>query len=131
MAADDRQLTEEARLREKWSNPQAAGSTTAQATPGAGKDQLQQRLDQSKLTNVKICQACQALGTIKRVYEFRVMEEVCEACNGEGCIINKPLTTVEKIAKVEALIASATDLESLQRYEDALRSGKLDAVLNS
>ena len=28
--------------------------------------------------------------------------------------------------KVEALIATATDLESLQRYEDALRTGKLE-----
>ena len=37
----------------------------------------------------------------------------------------------EKIAKAEALIASATDLESLQRYEDALRSGKLGDVLKS
>lgn len=57
------------------------------------------------------------------------MEEVCEACGGEGCIITKPLTLEQKIAKVEALIASADSLEDLERYEAALRSGNLDEVL--
>ena len=47
------------------------------------------------------------------------------------CIITRPPSTADKIAKVEALIASATDLESLQRYEDALLTGKLDECLTA
>lgn len=57
------------------------------------------------------------------------MDEVCEACNGEGCIVTKPPTLEQKIASLEALIASAESLEDLERYEAALRSGKLDDVL--
>ena len=76
---------------------------------GVDKDPLQQ------LSNVKMCMMCQAQGTVKRQYGFRVMDEQCENCNGEGCIITRPPSTADKIAKVEALIASATDLDSLQR----------------
>jgi len=71
----------------------------------------------------------QAQGIIKRQYGHRVMDEVCEACNGEGCIVTKPPTLEQKIASLEALIASAESLEDLERYEAALRSGKLDDVL--
>jgi hypothetical protein len=92
---------------------------------GVNKDPLQQ------LSNVKMCVVCQAQGTVKRQYGFRVMDEQCENCNGEGCIITRPPSTADKIAKVEALIASATDLESLQRYEDALLTGKLDECLTA
>ena len=38
-----------------------------------------------------------------------------QACDGEGCIVTRPPSTADKIAQVEALIATATDLESLQR----------------
>ena len=71
----------------------------------------------------------QAQGIIKRQYGHRVMDEVCSACDGEGCIVTKPPTLEQKTAKVEALIASAESLEDLERYEAALRSGKLDDVL--
>ena len=67
------------------------------------------------MVHQKMCIMCQAQGTVKRQYGFRVMDEQCENCNGEGCIITRPPSTADKIAKVEALIANATDLESLQR----------------
>ena len=35
-----------------------------------------------QLSNVKMCVMCQAMGTVKRQYGFRVMDEQCEACNG-------------------------------------------------
>ena len=128
MAVAENQMDEEARLRAKWSRPDAVEQAQKdQAQIPAYSKQQQVQLD--KLASVKICVQCQAQGIIKRQYGHRVMDEVCAACDGEGCITTKPLTTAEKIAKVEALIANAQDLESLQRYEDALRSGELDTVL--
>ena len=47
---------------------------------GVNKDPLQQ------LSNVKMCVVCQAQGTVKRQYGFRVMDEQCENCNGEGSV---------------------------------------------
>ena len=129
----DQRAAEEDRLRAKWSDPAAAAAAGAPKVrvPGSAdgvgvdKDPLQQ------LSNVKMCMMCQAQGTVKRQYGFRVMDEQCENCNGEGCIITRPPSTADKIAKVEALIASATDLDSLQRYEDALLTGKLDECLTA
>jgi len=85
---------------------------------------------------VVMCQACQALGTIKKQYGYRVMEEVCERCGGEGMIIQKPKVAseelLEKVARVEALIGEADSLEELERLEEALKErtiNALDAVL--
>ena len=41
----------------------------------------------SPLNEVIMCMACQAHGTVKRQYGFRVIDEVCEQCDGEGCFI--------------------------------------------
>eukprot|EP00320_Phaeocystis_rex_P021361 CAMPEP_0119081958 /NCGR_PEP_ID=MMETSP1178-20130426/119102_1 /TAXON_ID=33656 /ORGANISM="unid sp, Strain CCMP2000" /LENGTH=141 /DNA_ID=CAMNT_0007064697 /DNA_START=32 /DNA_END=457 /DNA_ORIENTATION=- len=134
MAMDER-AEEEDRLRAKWSKPRAAATEQGSAnepTPAVSKDQrarINAGLD--KLNSVKMCMQCQAQGIVKRQYGHRVMDEVCGACDGEGCIVTRPPSTAEKIARVEALVAGATNLECLQRYEDALRTGNLDDVLNS
>ena len=85
---------------------------------------------------VIMCQACQAHGTVKVQYGYRVMDEQCKVCNGEGMIIQKPKVASEelqeKVARVEALILEVEDLEDLERYEAALKERTiqaLDAVL--
>ena len=51
------------------------------AGAGAQKD-LSLKDPLGQLSNVKMCVMCQAMGTVKRQYGFRVMDEQCEACNG-------------------------------------------------
>jgi len=90
------------------------------------------------MTPVIMCQACQALGPVKKQYGYRVMDEVCEKCNGEGMIVQKPKLASEelqeKIARVEAMILEADTLEELGRLEKALKERTikaLDAVLET
>ena len=63
--------------------------------------------------------------------------QVCENCNGEGCFVRgegkkASMELKEKMRKVEALIAEASDLEELERLEAALQKKSikdLDAIL--
>ena len=63
------------------------------------------------------------------------MDEQCDKCGGEGCIVRPKNASVEgasdaeKIERVERLIEQAESLEDLERLEAALRSGNVDAVL--
>jgi len=63
------------------------------------------------------------------------MDEQCEKCGGEGCIVRPKNASVqgasdaEKIERVERLIEQADSLEELERLEAALRSGNVDPVL--
>jgi len=103
--------------------------------------------DYDKLADVKICQACDAQGVVKVQYGYRVMDQVCEQCDGEGCIIRGGAKntveetatggviaseeTAEKVRQIEQMIEETGDLDELERLEAALRSGKLDDVLQS
>merc|ERR1711939_1104935 len=96
MVSEDEEME---RLRAKWSRPRdvlerenaPAANTGGQLTKGQ-QEQL------NKITaDVKICPHCQAQGTIKRQYGHRVMDEVCEACDGEGCIVKRLPSTADKI----------------------------------
>jgi len=87
----------------------------------------------SQLRNpVIMCQACQAHGIVKKHYGYRVMDEQCETCGGEGMIIQKPKVASEelqeKVARVEALIEEADNLEDLERFEAALKERTLKAL---
>jgi len=132
-------------LRAKYSRPrevllaearakEARDGTPLQAAAGLRADKVA-NLD--KLNEIVMCQACQALGTVKKQYGFRVLDEECGTCGGEG-IIRKGQSKLaseelcEKVKRVEALVAAATDLEELERLEAALNErtlSSLDAVL--
>merc|ERR1711988_1953389 len=73
-------------------------------------------------------------------------DEVCEHCNGEGCLINgKPASehrvseeekkkradeiTRQKVERIEKMIEECEDFDELDRLENALKSGNLDSVL--
>lgn len=123
----------EEQIHAKWADPrhrETARTSTipASSAPSSAYD---------KLADVKICAACQAQGIIKVQYGYRVMDQVCEQCDGEGCIHPKQkkrdevrkMTTAEKVERVQKLIQDADSLADLDRYEAALRSGMLDEVL--
>lgn len=79
-----------------------------------------------------MCQACQAHGTIKKQYGFRVLDEQCDTCKGEGIIVQKPKPASEelqeKVAAVEAMIGEVDSLEELERLEGALKARTLEAL---
>lgn len=81
---------------------------------------------------VLMCQACQALGIVKKQYGYRVMDEQCERCGGEGVITQKPKPAneelQEKIKRVEALIEASDDLNELEQLEAALKERTLTAL---
>merc|ERR1711948_129780 len=88
-------------LRAKYSQPRdEIVAKSARAAPGKPAQGLSADAN-DRLSKVKICSACNANGTIKRQYGYRVMDEVCEKCDGEGCIIENPKQaspeTMEKI----------------------------------
>ncbi|KAL1524292.1 hypothetical protein AB1Y20_019195 [Prymnesium parvum] len=81
---------------------------------------------------VLMCHACQAHGIVKKQYGYRVMDETCDRCGGEGMIIQKPRPASEelkaKMARVEALIGEADSLEELERLEAALKERTIEAL---
>lgn len=121
------------KLRKKYSRPRA--DLQAEASRDVRRDVLSS--SEQKMTEVTMCQACQAHGTVQRQYGFRVLTEVCEQCNGEGCFIKgqgklASMELKEKVAKVEELIAACEDIDELEELEAALKDKsmvKLDAVL--
>lgn len=137
-------LSEE-ELRAKYAQPrnvleEQLGNEMPPAKPASAADY-------DKLADVKICQACDAQGVVKVQYGYRVMDQVCEQCDGEGCIIRGGAKntveetatggviaseeTAEKVRQIEQMIEETGDLDELERLEAALRSGKLDDVLQS
>ena len=121
------------KLRKKYSRPRA--DLQAEASRDVRRDVLSS--SEQKMTEVTMCQACQAHGTVQRQYGFRVLTEVCDQCNGEGCFIKgqgklASMELKEKVAKVEELIAACEDIDELEELETALKDKtmvKLDAVL--
>jgi len=124
-------------LRKKYSHPreelQQAGVGTV--TP----DALSKGANSDKLTELVMCQGCQALGTVKKQYGYRVIDEVCEQCDGEGCFVKgqgkkASRDLKEKVKQVEALVAACEDLDELEKLEEALQKrtiASLEAVLKS
>jgi len=123
------------KLRQKYSRPRSELQAEAQAKYGDGGDIFSKHED--NMTQVIMCQACQAHGTVKRQYGYRVLDEVCENCNGEGCFVQgqgkkASLELKESVKKVEELIANCEDLEELEKLEEALKQrtpAAIEAVL--
>ena len=127
-----------AALRAKYSRPREQLVAEANAA-GYDKQDAKAPFGQSDaLADIIMCQGCGAMGTVKKQYGYRVIDEQCETCNGEG-VVRKGLAKQaseelkEKCRKVEALVEAAEDLETLERLEEALNKKTmeaLDAVLN-
>ena len=120
-------------LRKKYSRPRTELQQEAAAQTSNSSSM------ESKITDIKMCQACQAHGTVKKQYGYRVLEEVCDQCNGEGCFVpgkdkKASLDLKMKVQQVERLVEECEDLDELEKYEDALRKrtpAALDAVLKA
>ena len=118
-------------LRKKYNRPHdelradAAASGQASATPrGSAATELK--------NPVLMCQQCQAHGVVKKQYGYRVIDEQCDKCGGEGVIVNRPKPASDelrkKISRVEALIEQVDSLEELERLEAALKARTLEAL---
>ena len=139
MGAADGEIDMEA-LRAKYSRPRdELRAELARAQPAVGGAAAPKGAMADRLNDLVMCSQCQALGIVKRQYGFRVIDEQCEGCDGEG-VIRKGLGKLasaelrEKVQKVEALIADCEDLDELERLEAALTKKTLkalDEVLNA
>jgi len=111
-------------LRAKWALPKPMLADARQTAPAAKA---------SGLDCVKVCPGCHAQGTItKQDSGFRVMTQVCEMCNGEGCLVDgKP--PVDKVAEAQKLedakLAQVVDL--LSRIENLTLLDAVEARLRA
>jgi hypothetical protein len=129
---DEKQLDQ---LRTKYSRPREEILAEVQANPQPGSNPAAAALSDanSRLNDITMCSQCQAQGVVKKQYGFRVIDEQCESCGGEGIIRrgqSKPASEElrEKVKRVEALIAEAEDLDELERLEAALQQRSLKAL---
>eukprot|EP00325_Prymnesiales_sp_UTEX-LB-985_P023830 CAMPEP_0174719230 /NCGR_PEP_ID=MMETSP1094-20130205/30862_1 /TAXON_ID=156173 /ORGANISM="Chrysochromulina brevifilum, Strain UTEX LB 985" /LENGTH=194 /DNA_ID=CAMNT_0015919501 /DNA_START=56 /DNA_END=640 /DNA_ORIENTATION=- len=128
-------------LRMKYSRPREELVAEANAKFGPGGLSTAPAKTGGKDTTVFskeviICSTCQAHGTLKKQYGFRVIDEVCSACDGEGCFVKgekkASFELRDKVAAVERLIAQCEDLDELEKLDAALQQRTmpaLDAVL--
>jgi hypothetical protein len=121
-------------LRAKWSQPkpmlQDARRPDGAAAPGKVSEGL---------NRVKVCPGCHAQGTVKIQSGFRVMDQVCEMCGGEGCLVDGKRTVdpVEKakreedakLARVVSMLAEIEDVSVLDAVEAKLRAMDVDGAL--
>jgi hypothetical protein len=120
-------------LRKKYSRPrdelraEAANTCIPELKP-----EVKQALNAELKHPIIMCQQCQAHGIIKKQYGYRVIDEQCDKCGGEGVIVMKPKLASEelqeKAARVEAMIDEAESLEELERLEAALKERTISAL---
>ena len=67
-------------LKAKWSRPRAEIEADLARNPPAPNSALQAA---QELPSVRICPDCQAHGVRKVQYGYRVMDEVCDRCEGD------------------------------------------------
>ena len=90
-----------------------------------------------RLSDIVMCQACQALGLFKKHYGYRVIDEECQTCGGEGVLRKGQAKYAsdelkQKVKRVEAMVDECDDIDELERLEAALNKrtlAALDAVL--
>lgn len=128
-------------LRAKYSQPREALRAQVNSAPqssghnvSAAQSAAMASIETSqRLNDIHMCQQCQAFGVIKVQYGYRVIDEQCPACGGEGIVRagqGKPASDElkEKVAQVEALIEQVEDLDELERLEEALTKRSLKAL---
>merc|ERR1719152_645440 len=117
-------------LRRKYSQPREVLQAQMKGKGTSPETSLPASVTGELPVPVHICRHCQAAGIVKKQYGFRVIDEQCEACQGEGVIVHRPKPAtadfVAKIEKVEELVQHASSLSELDELEAALRSGNLD-----
>ena len=71
-----------------------------------------------------MCAVCQAHGTVKKQYGYRVIDEQCDECDGEGVVPVKqaPVSNEPDIARLTRLIAECDSLDELEGLEAQLRA---------
>ncbi|KAJ1635114.1 hypothetical protein T492DRAFT_969192 [Pavlovales sp. CCMP2436] len=107
-------------IREQLAKEQAGALRAGGAVDAAGED---------KLSKIRICMRCQAMGTVTKQYGYRVMQETCTDCNGEGMLgMRQPAPELtgeharkQRITQLEASIASVDSLDELNELEVELR----------
>ncbi|KAG8465149.1 hypothetical protein KFE25_012512 [Diacronema lutheri] len=83
---------------------------------------------EDKLSKIRICGTCQAMGHVTKQYGYRVLQERCTECDGEGLIGAKQPTDAlsaeharkQRITQLEAAIREAESLEALEQLEAEL-----------
>ena len=93
----------------------------------------------SPLDAMKMCATCQAHGIVKVQYGYRVMDQVCETCKGEGVLVNgKPIEHAgvdadsdpgnrrRRLERLIELIERCDDLDELERLEARVAELKED-----
>ena len=130
-------------LRRKYSRPreelerEAAQKGFGADTPALRKQGEAMQNANDKLNDIVMCQNCQAMGTVKKQYGYRVLDEACSVCDGEGVIRKGQAKRASaelkaKVKAVEALVDACEDIDELERLEAALKKrtdAALDAVL--
>lgn len=116
-------------LRAKYSRPRA--DLLADAATVERSTSVTDRAPELK-NPMLMCQQCQAHGIVKKQYGFRVIDEQCDKCGGEGIIMHRPTPASgelrEKIFRVEAMISELDSIEDLERLEAALKERTLAAL---
>ena len=79
-------------LRAKYSRPREELAAEQRAKDAAnpvrnasGRSEATQAA-YDRLSDIVMCQACQALGIVKKHYGYRVIDEECQTCGGEGVL---------------------------------------------
>ena len=123
-------------LKAKWSRPRAEIEADLARNPPAPNSALQAA---QELPSVRICPDCQAHGVRKVQYGYRVMDQVCETCKGEGVLVNgKPIEHAgvdadsdpgnrrRRLERLIELIERCDDLDELERLETRVAELKDD-----
>ena len=130
-------------LRAKYSRPREELAAEQRAKDAAnpvrnasGRSEATQAA-YDRLSDIVMCQACQALGIVKKHYGYRVIDEECQTCGGEGVLRKGQAKYAsdelkQKVKRVEAMVDECDDIDELERLEAALNKrtlAALDAVL--
>jgi len=132
MGSGDMDIDMEA-LHKKYSRPREELVAEAQAKFGPGGITGAKAAADVKLAKeVIICSSCQAAGTLKKQYGYRVIDEVCADCDGDGCYVKGEkragMELREKVAQVERLVAACEDLDELEALDAALQTRTIKAL---
>lgn len=125
------------KLRAKYNAPgfkekllsDAAAEQSAPSKPAAGRTP-------DAISQIRICQTCNAMGYVTKSYGFRVLQEGCTTCGGEGLIGTKKPSAdstsehmlKQRITQLEAAITAADSLEELETLEAELRTLRPDGA---
>lgn len=76
------------------------------------------------LSHIKMCAVCQAHGIVKKQYGYRVIDEECEECGGEGVVpvMQMAISAEVSIERLTRRIAECDSLDKLEQLGEQLRA---------